>query len=132
MSDFIRGMDQLYFQISPEQALDAQRDFQGLVYTTAFSLAKILSIWWEFYKQFIENAGIPMRMAPSAMHQQLRIALTAQCDIFNPTFREFDTEVLKLREVCFHISCAPIRVYFVLCLTHLWPCTCAQPCFAEP
>jgi hypothetical protein len=50
---------------------------------------------WEFYRQFIEHSGVPMRIAASDMHQQLRIALTAQCDIFNDTFRVFDAGVRK-------------------------------------
>jgi hypothetical protein len=46
IADFIRENDRHYFQISPEKALQTQLDWQGLMYTAAFSLASFLSIWW--------------------------------------------------------------------------------------
>ena len=96
-------MDAIYFDINPEMGLQAQQDFQTLVYEHLYTIISFLLLFqqyasdYEFFQQFLNNDGVPFRMQASVYLQQLRIALTARCGHFIECFRLFDEETVKLK-----------------------------------
>jgi hypothetical protein len=68
--------------------LQAQQDFQTLVYEHLYTIISFFILFsqyasdYEFYQQFLNNDGVPFRMQASVFLQQLRIALTAHCQMW--------------------------------------------------
>jgi hypothetical protein len=101
--EWVIEMDAIYFDINPEMGLQAQQDFQTLVYEHLYTIISFLLLFqqyasdYEFFQQFLNNDGVPFRMQASVYLQQLRIALTARCGHFIECFRLFDEETVKLK-----------------------------------
>ena len=91
--EWILEMDAIYFDINPEMGLQAQQDFQTLVYEHLYTIISFLILFqqyandYEFFQQFLNNDGVPFRMHASVYLQQLRIAVTARCGHFIECFR---------------------------------------------
>jgi hypothetical protein len=105
LTQWIVEMDAICFDISPEMGLQAQQDFQSLVYSDLFTTISFFALFQlytsdlEFYKQFLENDGLPFRLQPSAYLAQFRIALAAKCQMRAPhrdCFRSFDADTKVL------------------------------------
>jgi hypothetical protein len=64
LTQWIVEMDAIYFDISPEMGLQAQQDFQSIVYSDLFTTISFFALFQlntsdlEFYKQFLENDGV--------------------------------------------------------------------------
>ena len=82
--------------MSPESSLKAQQSFQGLVYLPDFTIQSFFMIFaafaaeWCFFRQFLENDGVPFRLDPREYIAQLRIATTAMTDLFVSDWLDFD------------------------------------------
>jgi hypothetical protein len=104
LTQWVVEMDAIYFDISPEMGLQAQQDFQSLVYSdllaiiSFFTLFQLYTSDLGFCKQFLENDGAPFRLQPSAYLAQFRIALTAKCEHFVDCFRSFDADAKELKD----------------------------------
>jgi hypothetical protein len=96
MSSFFAELDSIYFRMSPESSLKAQQSFQGLVYLPDFTIQSFFVIFaafvaeWCFFRQFLENGGLPFRLDPREYIAQLRIATTAKTDLFIANWLDFD------------------------------------------
>jgi hypothetical protein len=71
MSSFFAELDSLYFRMSPESSLKSQQNFQGLVYhlpdftiQSFFMMFAAFATEWCFFRQFLENGGVPFSTAP--------------------------------------------------------------------
>jgi hypothetical protein len=101
LCEWVLEMDAIYFDINPEMGLQAQQDFQTLVYGHLYAIIFFLILFqqyasdYEFFQQFLNNDGVPFRMQASAFLQQLRIALTARCGHFIECFRRPDGDTVK-------------------------------------
>jgi hypothetical protein len=101
--EWVLEMDAIYFDINPEMGLQAQQDFQTLVYEHLYTIIFFLILFqqyandYEFFQQPLNNDGVPFRMQASVFLQQLRIALTARCGHFIECFRRFDEDTVKLK-----------------------------------
>jgi hypothetical protein len=101
--EWVLEMDAIYFDINPEMGLQAQQDFQTLVYEHLHTIISFLILFqqyasdYEFFQQFLNNDGVPFRMKASVYLQQLRIAVTARCGHFIECFRLFDEATIKLK-----------------------------------
>jgi hypothetical protein len=101
--EWILEMDAIYFDINPEMGLQAQQDFQTLVYEYLYAIISFCILFsqyasgYGFYQQFLNNDGVPFRMKASVFLQQLRTALTARCGHFVKCFRRFDEDTATLK-----------------------------------
>ena len=65
--EWILEMDAIYFDINPEMGLQAQQDFQTLVYEHLYTIISFLILFqqyandYEFFQQFLNNDGVPFR-----------------------------------------------------------------------
>jgi hypothetical protein len=82
--------------MSPESSLKSQQSFQGLVYLPDFTIQSFFMMFaafateWCFFRQFLENGGLPFRLNPREYIAQLRIATTAKTDLFIANWLDFD------------------------------------------
>ena len=96
MSSFFAELDSIYFRMSPESSLKAQQSFQSLVYLPDFTIQSFFMMFaafateWCFFRQFLENGGLPFRLDPREYIAQLRIATTAKTDLFITNWLDFD------------------------------------------
>ena len=69
--EWVIEMDAIYFDINPEMGLQAQQDFQTLVYEHLYTIISFLILFqqyandYEFFQQFLNNDGVPFRMQAS-------------------------------------------------------------------
>jgi hypothetical protein len=112
LTQWIVEMEAIYFDISPEMGLQAQQPTGFSVLSTLgfvyhhFLLYFISTVYTsdlEFYKQFLENDGVPFRLQPSAYLAQFRIALTAKCEHFVDCIRSFDADTKETQRCPLHL-----------------------------